>query len=225
MKRITSWHTFLSSEFKKPYFKALEAYVKGERKQHVIYPPEDLTFAAFKECPLEKLKTVILGQDPYHGEGQATGLAFSVPDGFKLPPSLKNIYKEVATDLNMPAPTDGDLTRWAEQGVLLLNTTLTVRKGEPLSHAKQGWEIFTTAVLSHLIREPRPLVFVLWGNAAKEKYADAFKIAGEPQNPFHLVLSSAHPSPFSARLFHGSRPFSKVNIFLNSLGISPVNFS
>lgn len=216
----SGWQPLLEEEFNKPYFKALQAFVAEERKREKIFPPEEAVFAAFRACPLEKLKCVVLGQDPYAGEGQATGLAFSVAKGCRIPPSLRNIYKELAADLAISPPSHGDLSSWAEQGVLLLNTTLTVREGLPLSHAKQGWETFTTAVLAKLAALDRPLVFLLWGNAAKAKFQDAYS----GHNPRHLILSAAHPSPLSARAFHGCKHFSKLNHFLKTQKITPVEF-
>lgn len=215
------WDKLLKNEVKKPYFKKLLAFVENERALGPVFPPEQAVFSAFEACPFDRVKCVILGQDPYHGEGQATGLAFSVTKGCKIPPSLRNIYKELESDLKIAPPEHGDLSGWASQGVLLLNTTLTVRKKSPLSHAGQGWETFTTAVLSELIQLERPLVFVLWGTAAKAKYDEA---AGDQNKPFHLVLKSAHPSPFSAKAFFGTKPFSQLNNFLKIHHISPVNF-
>lgn len=214
------WDAVLKDEIKKPYFKELMAFVEKERQKETVFPPEEQMFSAFKACPFDKVKCVILGQDPYHGEGQATGLAFSVANGCKLPPSLKNIFKELKADVG-DAPKEGDLSGWAEQGVLLLNTTLTVRKGQPLSHAGLGWERFTTAVLSLLSEQERPLVFILWGNAAKAKYDEA--VSGKTR-PLHLALRSAHPSPFSAKAFFGTKPFSQLNKFLTIHHITPVNF-
>jgi uracil-DNA glycosylase len=216
----SGWQSLLEEELKKPYFKNLQKFVAEERKSQKIFPPDEAVFAAFRACPLEKLKCVVLGQDPYTGEGQATGLAFSVAKGCRIPPSLRNIYKELSADLALSPPAHGDLSEWAKQGVLLLNTTLTVREGVPLSHAKRGWETFTTAVLSKLADLDRPLVFLLWGNAAKAKFHEASAV----RNPRHLILSAAHPSPLSARAFHGCKHFSKLNEFLKSQKITPVDF-
>lgn len=216
------WQNFLGDELEKPYFIRLQAFVASERKSKRIYPTEENVFAAFNMCPLNTLKGVILGQDPYHGEGQATGLSFSVPPGCKLPPSLRNIYKELAEDLKLEPPKEGSLTSWASQGLLLLNTTLTVRQGEPLSHAHQGWETFTSAVLSKLIKLQHPLAFILWGNHAKQTFYTA---AGTLPLDQHLILKSAHPSPFSAKAFLGTKPFSQLNNFLKTQMITPINFN
>lgn len=214
---MTSWKEALADEFEKPYFVRLRKFVEEERGKHVVYPPKELVFSAFSECPFDRVKVVIVGQDPYHGPGQAHGLCFSVQKGVPTPPSLKNIYKELHSDLGVPIPPHGCLTSWAKQGVLLLNTTLTVRRGEPLSHAGQGWETFTSAVLSKLVESPRPLVFVLWGRHAQEKFS------AQPQS-HHLVLTSAHPSPFSATKFFGCRHFSQLNRFLEKHEQPPIDF-
>lgn len=214
-----TWRSVLADEFEKPYFNNLLQFVKEERKAYKIYPPEELVFNAFFQTRFDQVKVVIIGQDPYHGEGQAHGLCFSVSKGVKLPPSLKNIFKELESDLNLKFNENGNLTKWAQQGVLLLNTTLTVREGNPLSHAKKGWEEFTDAVVAKLAASPRPLVFLLWGNHAREKYQ---AVAKEKIN--HLVLTAAHPSPFSATKFLGCRHFSKTNQFLESQGLKPIDW-
>jgi len=186
-----SWNALLSSEFEKPYFQALTAFVKKEYSEHTCYPKGKEIFAAFDKCPVEDLKVVLLGQDPYHGEGQANGLSFSVRDGIAHPPSLVNIFREIEEDLKLPYPESGNLSRWAEQGVLLLNATLTVRANTAGSHQGQGWETFTDAVIKSISDNCQHIVFLLWGSFAKKKIAliDTQK---------HCVLSSGHPSPLSA---------------------------
>lgn len=217
--RIESgWRTALSSEFQKPYFQELRKFIKEEYKVNTIFPRANLIFNAFDLCPWEKTKLVILGQDPYHGDGQAHGLAFSVLDGVPIPPSLLNIYKELKTDLNIQIPKSGNLTRWAEQGVLLLNATLTVRKNQAGSHQNFGWETFTNAAIQRLAEEKKDLVFLLWGSfaAKKEELIPKDK---------HLILKSPHPSPLSAhRGFFGCRHFSKANTYLMQKGISPIEW-
>ncbi len=206
----TSWKNLLKDEFEKPYFKDLTEFVKSEYKTGTVYPPAKFIFNALDSVPFEKVKVVILGQDPYHGPGQAHGLSFSVPEGVKLPPSLQNIYKEIETDIGLTRPSSGNLERWTKQGVLLLNATLTVRGGLAGSHQNKGWEIFTDAVIHTLANQKDNLVFILWGNYAKQKgsFLDPKK---------HLILSSPHPSPFSAHSgFFGSRPFSQANDYLAS---------
>lgn len=207
-----SWHEQLKSEFDKEYFTNLTQFVKDEYAQQTIFPKGKDIFNAFECCPFENTKVVILGQDPYHGPGQAHGLSFSVQEGVVLPPSLKNIFKELEDDLNIESPNNGDLTRWAQQGILLLNATLTVRKKQPGSHQNKGWEIFTDAVISKLNEQKEGLVFILWGAYAQKKgsFIDSKK---------HFVIRSPHPSPFSAHKgFFGSQPFSKTNNFLKSVG-------
>lgn len=203
-----SWKDILKEEFDKPYFKELTTFVKNEYKSRRTYPPGSKIFAAFNETPFDKVKVVILGQDPYHGVNQANGLAFSVSDGVKTPPSLVNIYKEIKDDLKKDIPTTGNLERWAKQGVLLLNATLTVSEGSPGSHQNKGWETFTDAVIKQLNEKREHLVYLLWGSYAQKK--------GEHiDNTKNLVLTSAHPSPFSAdRGFFGSKPFSQTNAYL-----------
>ena len=208
-----SWNALLSSEFEKPYFQALTAFVKKEYSEHTCYPKGKEIFAAFDKCPVENLKVVLLGQDPYHGEGQANGLSFSVRDGIAHPPSLVNIFREIEEDLKLPYPENGNLSRWAEQGVLLLNATLTVRANMAGSHQGQGWETFTDAVIKSISDNCQHIVFLLWGSFAKKKIAliDTQK---------HCVLSSGHPSPLSANrgYWFGNKHFSKTNAYLSSVG-------
>ena len=202
------WSDFLREEYKKDYFLKLEEYLDNEYSSNVCYPPADEIFTAFKLTELSSVKVCILGQDPYHNRGEAHGLAFSVKEGIKIPPSLKNIYKELETDCNITPPLTGNLTPWARQGVFMLNTVLTVRDGEANSHKGQGWEIFTDNVIKKLNAIDRPLVFMLWG-------APSIKKAKMLDNPKHLVLTSAHPSPLSAyRGFFGCKHFSSCNEFL-----------
>lgn len=213
-----SWKEKLQAEFGKQYFQNLTAFVKKEYQQFTIYPPGGKIFNAFDSCPFDKVKVVILGQDPYHGPKQANGLAFSVSDGVPVPPSLQNIYKELKTDLGTQPPASGNLQRWAQQGVLLLNATLTVRQGSAASHQGRGWEEFTDAALRILSEQKEHLVFILWGNYAKRKgsFIDRSK---------HYVIESVHPSPLSASGgFFGSKPFSKTNSYLHEHGISPIDW-
>ncbi|TGE10456.1 uracil-DNA glycosylase [Hymenobacter fodinae] len=214
-----SWRKVLHAEFEKPYFQHLIAFVKGEYATATVYPPGPLIFHAFDACPFDKVKVVILGQDPYHGKGQAHGLSFSVAEGVRTPPSLQNIFKELQSDLpNTPPAPNGNLDRWAEQGVLLLNATLTVRAGEPGSHQKKGWEQFTDAVIQKISEEKEHVVFILWGAYAQKKgeIIDTRK---------HLVLKAAHPSPYAAdRGFFGSKPFSQTNAYLEKNGLAPINW-
>ena len=208
-----SWNALLSSEFEKPYFQALTAFVKKEYSEHTCYPKGKEIFAAFDKCPVEDLKVVLLGQDPYHGEGQANGLSFSVRDGIAHPPSLVNIFREIEEDLKLPYPESGNLSRWAEQGVLLLNATLTVRANTAGSHQGQGWETFTNAVIKSISDNCQHIVFLLWGGFAKKKM-----VLIDTQK--HCVLSSGHPSPLSANRGHwfGNKHFSKTNEYLTSVG-------
>ena len=208
-----SWNALLSSEFEKPYFQALTAFVKKEYSEHTCYPKGKEIFAAFDQCPVENLKVVLLGQDPYHGEGQANGLSFSVRDGIAHPPSLVNIFREIQEDLKLPYPESGNLSRWAEQGVLLLNATLTVRANTAGSHQGQGWETFTDAVIKSISDNCQHIVFLLWGGFAKKKM-----VLIDTQK--HCVLSSGHPSPLSANRGHwfGNKHFSKTNEYLTSVG-------
>lgn len=213
-----SWKHRLSNEFEKEYFEKLTAFVRQEYATTTIYPPAKLIFNAFDLCPFNKVKVVILGQDPYHGPGQAHGLCFSVPDGIEFPPSLVNIFKEIERDLSIPYPSSGNLTRWAEQGVLLLNATLTVRAHQAGSHQNKGWETFTDAVIRIQANERDHLAFLLWGSYAQRKgeFIDTSR---------HLVLKSPHPSPLSAhRGFFGNDHFSKVNEFLLSAGETPIQW-
>lgn len=213
-----SWKEHLKDEFEKPYFTDLTNFVKSEYTTQKIYPPGKLIFNAFEKCPFDKVKVVILGQDPYHEPGQAHGLCFSVPDGISLPPSLQNIFKEIKNDLDIPIPKSGNLERWAEQGVFLLNATLTVRAHLAGSHQKKGWETFTDHVIHLLSESGDHLVFLLWGAYAQRK--------GELINTNkHLVLSSVHPSPLSAhRGFFGNHQFSKANEYLFAYGKKPINW-
>ena len=213
-----SWKRLLAEEFEKPYFQDLTDFVKKEYQEKTIYPPAKYIFNALDSCPVNNVKVVILGQDPYHGEGQAHGLSFSVQDGVALPPSLQNIYKELETDLGVKRKTTGDLTNWAKQGVLLLNATLTVRANQAGSHQNKGWEIFTDAIIERLNKTRRNLVYILWGSYAQKKG----KLIDEQNN---LVIKSTHPSPLSAyNGFFGSRPFSQTNVYLLSLGLPPIQW-
>ena len=213
-----SWKLVLAEEFEKNYFKELTDFVRSEYKNQKIYPPAKLIFNAFDQCPFDELKVVILGQDPYHGPGQAHGLCFSVNDGVDFPPSLRNIFKELKNDLGKEIPLSGNLTNWAKQGVLLLNATLTVRANQAGSHQNKGWEQFTDAVIHKINEQKQRVVFILWGNYAisKAKFIDQNK---------HLVLSSVHPSPLSAsRGFFGNHHFSRTNEFLVKNGLDSINW-
>ncbi len=215
-----SWLKALSSEFQKDYFKALKAFLLQEKAAHPnkIYPPGKQIFSAFHHTPLDELKVVIIGQDPYHGPGQANGLCFSVSDGIVQPPSLKNIFKEIERDLSIPTPSSGNLERWAKQGVMLLNATLTVRHKTPGSHQKRGWEQFTDKVIQTISSEKTDVVFLLWGSFAQQK-------AQLIDQSKHHILQTTHPSPFSAhRGFLGSGHFSKCNEILASKGLEPVSW-
>ncbi len=214
-----SWKTVLQPEFDKPYFKEIIRFLKTEKEAgKIIYPPGSLLFNAFNLAPFDKVKVVILGQDPYHGKGQAHGLSFSVLDGVKPPPSLANIYKELKSDIGMEIPTHGNLTSWAKQGVLLLNASLTVRDGEPMSHAKIGWAKFTNAVIELISNNKEHVVFILWGKFAQEKKALINTDA-------HFVLQSAHPSPLSAyNGFLGCKHFSLTNEILAKIKSSPIDW-
>lgn len=212
------WEEVLQSEFEKPYFAKLREWVKEEYKSKIIYPPAKLIFNAFDSCPFDNVKVVILGQDPYHGPGQAHGLCFSVNDGVPFPPSLQNIFKEIADDLQKPIPKSGNLTRLANQGVLLLNATLTVQKDKAGSHQNKGWEEFTDAAIRILAEKKTNIVFLLWGSFAGKK-----ETLITPNK--HLVLKSAHPSPLSAyRGFLGNKHFSKTNEYLISQGKEPIDW-
>ena len=214
----TSWKERLADEFEKPYFKELTDFVRQEYRTQVCYPPGNLIFNAFNLCPFDQVKVVIIGQDPYHGPGQAHGLCFSVNDGIPFPPSLQNIFKEIQADLGKEVPATGNLTRWAQQGVLLLNATLTVRAHQAASHQRHGWEEFTDAVIRKLSQERDHLVFILWGAYAQKKGAVI-------DRERHLVLTSAHPSPLSAyHGFFGNKHFSLTNAYLEQYGKTPINW-
>ena len=215
----TDWNPVLRSQFAEPYWEELQSFVADERSRHTVYPPADDVFAALHLTPLSDVKVVILGQDPYHGPDQAEGLCFSVKPPVKPPPSLQNIFKELTSDVGVPAPDHGSLAEWAERGVLLLNTTLTVRAGQAGSHQGRGWERFTDEVIQVVSAKEEPVVFVLWGAAARKK-----KALIDTQR--HAVVESAHPSPLSAhRGFLGSRPFSQINAALERLGQKPIDWS
>lgn len=218
VKIETGWKNRLLTEFQKEYFVRLADFIKEEYRNSKIYPPGALIFNAFDVCPFEKVKAVIIGQDPYHGPGQAHGLCFSVKDGVEFPPSLINIFKEIESDMGVPQPSSGDLTRWARQGVLLLNATLTVRAHQAGSHQKKGWEEFTDFVIKVLNSEKKNIVFFLWGAYAQKK--------GESiDRSRHLVLESVHPSPLSAsKGFFGNRHFSRCNDYLVSNKIEPIDW-
>lgn len=218
-----SWNAALADYLQLPAVAHLAAFVEAERASGIpIYPEREFVFHAFKKTPFDKVKVVILGQDPYHGPGQAHGLCFSVPKGVNLPPSLKNIYKELVADLGLPMPSHGCLDAWAEQGVLLLNTTLTVRQGEPLSHYGKGWEAFTDAVVAKLKERQDPVVFVLWGSSAQDKCRQ-LTVYENPSR--HHILIAPHPSPLSAhRGFLGCGHFSKINAILAGQGKSPIDW-
>lgn len=215
-----TWKEALSHAFRQPYFKAIKAFLKTEKANgHVIYPPGKQIFNAFNTTPFHQVKVVILGQDPYHGPGQAHGLSFSVPDGVKPPPSLQNIFKEIQTDLNITCSGTGNLTPWAQQGVFLLNAMLTVRAKSPASHQKIGWQDFTNEVIRTLSQQREHLVFLLWGRFAQSK-------AELIDTEHHLVLTAAHPSPYSANNgFFGCRHFSKTNQYLTNHGQKPIDWS
>lgn len=214
-----SWKEVLASEWNEEYFRKLTDFVRSRYGSAVIYPPASRIFAAFDACPFDKVKVVILGQDPYPGFGQANGLCFSVNPGIALPRSLQNIYTELSSDLGQPAPATGDLSGWARQGVLLLNSTLTVEAGAPASHQGRGWETFTDAAIRRLAEQREGLVFILWGSYAQRKgeFIDRNR---------HCVITSAHPSPLSAsRGFFGSHPFSRANAYLLSRGLTPIDWT
>lgn len=241
----SDWQAALAPELAAPYFGELIEFVEHERASGVVYPPREQVFAALGSTPLASVRVVLLGQDPYHGPGQAHGLAFSVPRGVPLPPSLRNLFRELEDDVGVPSPTHGCLTHWAEQGVLLLNTVLTVRGGEPGSHRGRGWERFTDAVIRAVLARQRPVVFLLWGAPAQSKLPLIIESQRESQREGqpeggrepaqearaeaarrHVVLTSAHPSPLSAhRGFFGSRPFSATNAALKRLGAEPIDWS
>lgn len=211
------WLNVLKPEFEKPYFSDLKSFLVKEREQFTVYPPGNRIFAAFDYTPFEEVEVVILGQDPYHGSGQANGLCFSVSDGVRQPPSLVNIFKELKTDVGCDIPLSGNLEKWAKQGVFLLNATLTVRANTAGSHQNKGWEQFTDSVIKTLSDKKENLVFLLWGNYAKAKaeLIDANK---------HLVLTAAHPSPLARGAFFGCKHFSKTNEYLGAKGKKPINW-
>lgn len=214
-----SWKVLLKDEFEKPYFSELIHFLKNEYASNRIFPPGKLIFNAFNHCPVDKTKVVILGQDPYHGPGQAHGLSFSVPKGIEQPPSLQNIFKEIHNDLGTPVPASGNLERWSDQGVLLLNATLTVRAHQAGSHQNKGWETFTDAVIRLIAEKKEHLVFLLWGSYAQKKgaFIDTTK---------HLVLKSVHPSPLSANRggWFGNHQFSRTNQYLIEHGLTPIEW-
>ena len=213
-----SWKALLIEEFNQPYFLALKEFLVNEKKNHVVYPPGNKIFSAFDHTPWDRVKVVLLGQDPYHGQGQAHGLCFSVPEGIQSPPSLVNIFKELHNDLGIPIPSHGNLEAWADRGVLLLNATLTVRANQAGSHQNKGWEQFTDSVIRRLSDHKEGLVFILWGRfaLAKESLVDSTR---------HHILKAPHPSPFSAHSgFFGCKHFSRTNTLLEAQGKEPVNW-
>lgn len=213
-----SWKIVLQDEFASPYFQELTSFLREEKKKYQIFPAGQQIFSAFNHTPFNRVKVVILGQDPYHGPGQAHGLCFSVPEGIPHPPSLINIFKEIESDLGIPVPASGNLTGWAEQGVLLINAILSVRANAPASHQNKGWEKFTDAVIRNLSEKRKNLIFLLWGNyaQAKESLIDGNR---------HYILKAAHPSPLSAhRGFFGCRHFSKTNEILAELGLNEIDW-
>ena len=213
-----SWRPHLDAELEKPYWTRLREFVDRERRTHTVFPPESEVFAALELTPYERVRVMILGQDPYHGAGQAHGLAFSVRPGVTPPPSLRNMLRELRDDAGCPVPDNGYLVPWAEQGVLLLNAVLTVREGQPNSHKGKGWETFTDAVIRAVDAKPEPVVFVLWGGYAGKK--EALIDAGR-----HTVIKAAHPSPLSAkRGFFGSRPYTQINAALEQAGQAPIDW-
>lgn len=219
MKIDDSWKKHLQSEFEKPYFEEISCFVNEEYATNTCFPKREQIFEAFKLCSFEDLKVVIIGQDPYHGIGQANGLCFSVNDGITIPPSLINIFKEIEKDLNIPYPTNGNLERWAKQGVLLLNATLTVRAHNAGSHQKKGWEQFTDSVISIISEKSENIVFLLWGGFAKKK-------GSKINTNKHIVLTSGHPSPLSANrgYWFGNKHFSETNKFLKNNKLSEINW-
>jgi uracil-DNA glycosylase len=217
MKLPSTWEPFLRAELEAPYFRELTAFLAGEREKKSIYPPPENVFRALELTPREKVRVVLLGQDPYHDEGQAHGLCFSVLPPTKAPPSLKNMFNELETDLGIGAPDHGDLSAWAKQGVLLLNTVLTVEAHQPNSHKKKGWETFTDAVIRNVNDITTPVVFCLWGAHAQKKG----KLVDRSR---HVVIEGAHPSPLSAKKFFGSKPFSAINAALMKNGGAPIEW-
>jgi uracil-DNA glycosylase len=214
---IGTWKELLQNELEAPYFQGLQLFLEEELAKHTVFPAIERVFAAFHLTPFESVKVVVLGQDPYHGKGQANGLCFSVTEGIRKPPSLQNIFKELESDLNIPIPSHGSLEEWAKQGVLLLNATLTVREGEAGSHQLKGWEQFTDAVISSLSANHEGLVFLLWGNFAKKKAA---LIDGGR----HHILTAAHPSPLARTGFKGCKHFSQTNKLLTQMGMKTINW-
>ena len=219
-KKILSndWQKVVGEEFDKPYYKELREFLKEQYANETVYPPQDEIWSAFEHTAFSDVKVVILGQDPYHGPGQAHGLSFSVKPGIRIPPSLRNIFKELNDDIGCEQPSDGTLTKWADQGVMMLNTVLTVRKGDANSHRGKGWEEFTDEVIRKLSAREEPVIFVLWGKPAQTK-------KGLIDLERHDVIEAPHPSPFSAKKgFFGSKPFSKVNSLLQKRGEEPIDF-
>lgn len=213
-----SWARVLEKEFQKPYFQKLTQFIKSEQsKNKTIYPPGSLIFNAFNSTPFDQVKVVILGQDPYHKAGQAMGLSFSVPKGIRIPPSLRNIYKELHRSTDFDIPSHGDLTPWSRQGVFLLNAVLTVEEAQPRSHSKAGWETFTDAVIDKLSTERSGIAFLLWGNFARSK-----KSLIDPKR--HLILESKHPSPLAGNAFQGNNHFADTNVYLTKNGQKPINW-
>lgn len=220
MQVTNEWQQILATEFDQPYYKKLQQFLAAEYKTQTIYPSQQQVLNALQTTPYSRVKVVLLGQDPYHGAGQAHGLSFSVQPGVPHPPSLRNMFQELQEDLNVPIPTSGSLLKWAEQGVLLLNTVLTVRAGEAHSHKGQGWEQFTDAIIKKLVERDEPIIFILWGKPAQAKR----KLI--EQGGHHIILQAPHPSPLSAyRGFFGSQPYSKVNEALQTLGHDPVDWN
>lgn len=214
-----NWDTILCKEYESEYFKNIVDFINKTYKEKIIFPPKNKILSALNITDYNDVKVVILGQDPYHGVGEANGLAFSVNDGIKIPPSLQNIYKELYSDLQIPIANKGNLESWAKEGVLLLNTVLTVEKDKPASHKNIGWETFTDSIIKKLNEKKEPIVFILWGNFAKSKKSLI-------TNPKHLIIESSHPSPFSCHYgFFGSKPFSKTNEFLKKNNIKEINWT
>ena len=216
--KFSTWREFVEVEAEQPYFRALMNRVDAEQEKYDVYPARQDMFSCFAACPLDRVKVVIIGQDPYHGPGQAHGMSFSVREGVKIPPSLVNIFKELQSDLGISPPKSGFLQKWAERGVLLMNTSWSVEKGKPGSHSRLGWMEFSERILKMLNDHKDPMVFILWG-------AHAQKVGRVVTNPKHFIIKSAHPSPFSAdRGFFGSRPFSRANKFLEETGRGAINW-
>ncbi len=216
--KLKHWNALLEKEKQKEYFSDLTSFVQEEYKQNQCFPPLEKIFRALEICPFDQVKVVVLGQDPYHDSGQANGLAFSVNEGIKIPPSLRNIFKELVDDQKIASPTHGNLEIWARQGVLLLNATLTVRAHVAGSHQNRGWEIFTDKIIQTISEEKEGVVFVLWGNYAQQK----IPLIDEKK---HLIITSAHPSPLSAyRGFFGSKPFSKINLYIENQGLKTIDW-